>query len=125
MNNSCFIIDTMNRVILLFVILNFSHSLPTKRQITGKVIDIRKDLTELVLTVRVDKSGNRIGTIIIENDSIQIKKIISFVAIGDSVSHDIGSGILFISKHQFNKCITEKFKIPVPSHQIEDELKIN
>ena len=89
------------------------------------MVDIRKDLTELVLSVRMDKSGNKIGTIIIENDSIQIKNIISFVAVGDSVFHDIGSGILSISKYQSNKCMTENFKIPIPSHQIKDKLKIN
>jgi hypothetical protein len=109
---------------LLITIIAFSSSQQKKIYISGELIDIKKNPAELVLYVRIDKSKNREATILIKDDTIKANKIISFVSLGDSVSHEVGSGILFISKHKSNGYSKAKFEIPIPSHREENKLML-
>ena len=113
----------MNQLILFIAMLVYLSSQTPKRYINGKLVDIIKNHKELVLYVSIDKSKKMEATIVIQDDTIQAKRIISFVSLGDSISYAIGSDALFISKYQSNKWNTIKFKIPVPARE-ENKLKL-
>ena len=114
----------MNQFILFIAILVYLPSQAPKKYINGKLVDITKNPKELVLYVSLDKNQNRIATIVIPDDTIHAKKIISFISLGDSVSHEIGSETLFVSKYQSNKYNTVKFKIPGPAKWEVNKLKV-